>query len=114
MAKAEHNLGYAWLLTGDLVAALQLMDRAKPTLAALSVVSAAVCEQDRAEVLAASGMVTDAGRALRAAATAFGSRGLRHQQAEAEFALSAAAARGPGGRARVARRAASSVRRARQ
>jgi hypothetical protein len=86
-AKARYNVGYARLLTGDLVSALQMMDLAKPTLAALSVTSAAVCEQDRAEVLAASGMVTDAAAALRDAAAAFGSRGLRHQQAEAEFVL---------------------------
>ena len=87
-AKARYNLGYARLLTGDLVSALQMMDLAKPTLAALSVTSAAVCEQDRAEVLAASGMVTDAADgASRRRRLPSGVAGLRHQQAEAEFVL---------------------------
>ena len=35
-AKAEHNLGYAQLLTGDLVGALQAMDDARQVLAPLS------------------------------------------------------------------------------
>lgn len=86
-AKAEHNVGFASLLAGDLVAALQTMDRAKPALSSLSLVYEAVCEQDRAEVLAASGMVSEAEEALRAAAAAFGARGLHQQQAEAEFTL---------------------------
>ena len=37
-AKAEHNLGYARLLTGDLVGALRVMDDARAVLAPLSAV----------------------------------------------------------------------------
>lgn len=86
-ARAQHNLGFTHLLRGDLVAALRLMEQARPVVAPLSVVSKAVCEQDRAEVLVAAGMTTDAARALRAAAAAFGARSLRQQQAEAELVL---------------------------
>jgi tetratricopeptide (TPR) repeat protein len=86
-AKAEYNVGFAQLLAGDLVSALKMMDRAKPTLSSLSLVFEAVCEQDRAEALAASGMVSEAERALRAASSAFGARRLRQQQAEAELTL---------------------------
>lgn len=86
-ARAQHNLGYTCLLRGDLVAALRLMEQARPVVAPLSVVSKAVCEQDRAEALVASGMTTDAATALRAAAAAFGARSLRQQQAEAELVL---------------------------
>ena len=106
LAKAEHNLGFANLLAGNLVESLKLMDRARPTLAALSVVSAAVCEQDRAEVLAASGMVSDAERSLRDAAAAFGARKLRQPQAEAELTLARLLQVDvPAEAARVARRA---------
>ena len=41
-AKAEHNLGFAQLLTGDVVGALQTMDSARDVLAPLSAVSRAV------------------------------------------------------------------------
>ena len=54
-ARALHNLGYARLLTGDLVGALQAMDGARPVLAPLSPVSRAVGDHDRAEVLTAAG-----------------------------------------------------------
>ncbi len=60
IARAEHNLGYARLLTGDLVGALQMMDAAREVLAPLSPVSRAVGEQDRAEVLTAAGRGRDA------------------------------------------------------
>ena len=75
-AKAEHNLGYARLLTGDVVGALQTMESARSVLAPLSVVSRAVGEQDRAEVLTAAGRAGDAITALESAATAYGSRRL--------------------------------------
>ena len=87
-AKAEHNLGYTYMLDGDLTAALTHMDSARATLEGLSGTYRAVCNQDRAEVLVAAGLVTDAEDALRAAAKAYGSRGLRQRQAEAELALS--------------------------
>jgi tetratricopeptide (TPR) repeat protein len=86
-AKAEHNLGYARLLTGDLIAALRLMDSAAQVLAPLSPVSRAVGEQDRAEVLMAAGRPSEAAGALEAAAQAYGSQRLRRFQAECEFVL---------------------------
>jgi tetratricopeptide (TPR) repeat protein len=86
-AKAEHNLGYAKLLTGDLIGALALMESAAEVLAPVSPVSRAVGEQDRAEVLLAAGRPREAVRALRAAADAYGAQRLRRFQAECEFVL---------------------------
>ena len=86
-ARAEHNLGYARLLTGDLVGALQAMDAARAVLAPLSPVSRAVGEQDRAEVLTAAGRSREAIVALENAATAYGDRGLRTYQADCELTL---------------------------
>ncbi len=106
-ARAEHNLGYARLLTGDLVGALQAMDAARPVLAPLSPVSRAVGEQDRAEVLTAAGRAREAVVALENAAAAYGDRGLRTYQAECELTLSRTLLRQDSARARqVARRAA--------
>ncbi len=86
-AKAEHNLGYARLLSGDLVGALSTMEEAAAVLAPISPVSRAVCEQDRAEVLLAAGRPREAARALRAAADAYGVQRLRRFQAECEYVL---------------------------
>jgi tetratricopeptide (TPR) repeat protein len=86
-AKAEHNLGYARLLAGDLVGALSTMEEAAVVLMPISPVSRAVCEQDRAEVLLAAGRPREAARALRAAATAYGAQRLRRFQAECEYVL---------------------------
>ena len=106
-AKAEHNLGYARLLTGDLVGALRMMDEAASVLSVQSVTSRAVGEQDRAEVMTAAGRPREAIRALEAAARAYGSRRLRTFQAECELALAWTLLREDPARARVvARRAA--------
>jgi tetratricopeptide (TPR) repeat protein len=86
-AMDEHNLGYAHLLTGDLVGALREMDRARTILAPLSPVAQATCDQDRAEVLMAAGLAASGRAALDAAARAYGSRRVRRLQAEAELAL---------------------------
>ncbi len=86
-AKAAHNQGYARLLSGDIVDALTLMDDARPDWAELSPAYEAICEQDRAEVLVAAGMVEDAEEALRRAARAFGVRRMRQRQGEAEVVL---------------------------
>jgi tetratricopeptide (TPR) repeat protein len=86
-AKAQHNLGYAQLLAGDLIAALARMESAASILAPLSAVSRATCEQDRAEVLLAAGRTREASEALEAAAAAYGLEGLKRFQAEAEFVL---------------------------
>jgi tetratricopeptide (TPR) repeat protein len=86
-AKAEHNLGYVELLTGDLPAAVRRMDQARPVIYDLSRAAAAICDQDRAEVLVAAGLTEDAVGVLRSAVAALGSRSLRQQQAEAELVL---------------------------
>lgn len=86
-AMAEHNLGYTRFLAGDLPEALQRMDAAKPLLAPLSPVASATCDQDRAEVLMAAGLLDEGRAALADAARAYGDRGLRRRQAEAELAL---------------------------
>ena len=106
-ARAEHNLGYARLLTGDLVGALQAMDAARAVLAPLSPVSRAVGDQDRAEVLTAAGRSREAIVSLENAAAAYGARGLRTFQADCELTLSRTLLREDTSRARqVARRAA--------
>jgi tetratricopeptide (TPR) repeat protein len=86
-AMSEHNLGYTRFLAGDLAQALLDMDSAREVLAPLSPVAEATCDQDRAEVLMAAGLVAEGRRALAGAARAYGSRGLRRRQAEAELAL---------------------------
>jgi tetratricopeptide (TPR) repeat protein len=106
-AKAEHNLGYARLLTGDLVGAIQMIDEAAPVLSPLSPAYRATVEQDRAEVLTAAGRPQEAIRALDTAARAYGSRRLRTFQAECELTLAWTLLREEPARARVvARRAA--------
>ncbi len=105
-AKAAHNLGYARLLSGDIVDALTLMDQARPDWAELSPAYEAICEQDRAEVLVAAGMVEDAEAALRHAARCFGVRRMRQRQGEAEVVLARLLLRDdPVEAARTARRA---------
>ena len=106
-AKVEHNLGYARLLTGDLVGALQMIDAAAPVLSAQSAAYRATVEQDRAEVMTAAGRPREAIRALEAAARAYGTRRLRTFQAECELTLAWTLLREDPARARVvARRAA--------
>jgi tetratricopeptide (TPR) repeat protein len=86
-AMGEHNLGYTQFLAGDLAAALVEMDRARKVLAPLSSVNAAVCDQDRAEVLMAAGLVAEGRAALGAAAVAYGRARLPRRQALAELTL---------------------------
>ena len=106
-AKVEHNLGYARLLAGDIVGALQMMDRASGVLSPLSAAYRATVEQDRAEIMTAAGRPREAIRALEAAARAYGSRRLRTFQAECELTLAWTLLREDPARARiVARRAA--------
>lgn len=105
-AKAEHNLGYAHLLRGELVTALQLMDKAAHELDHLSPFMRAVGQLDKAEVLLASGMTDDAAESLRQAAQAFGSVKVRQSQAEAELVLARLlVGTDPGEAKRVAERA---------
>lgn len=85
--KVEHNIGYAHLLMGDLIAALHWMDRAEATLAPVPLVLQSVIAQDRAEVLLAAGRVRDALSALETAVDACAAQRLSRFQAEAEFVL---------------------------
>lgn len=106
-AKARNNQGYAAMLTGDLIGALRLMDESRPVLATLSPVALATCDADRAEVLLAAGMSTEATDLLDSVARIYGSRRLRQAQAEAELLLAKALVFADGRRAAaVARRAA--------
>jgi tetratricopeptide (TPR) repeat protein len=87
LGKAEHNLGYAQLLLGDLIAALTHMDQAVAAMQPLTDVLRSVLYQDRAEVLLAAGRLAEAVDALETAAAAYGSQRLRRFQAECEFVL---------------------------
>ena len=111
-AKAEHNLGYAQLLSGDLVAAVSTMAGAFPLIAPVSAVLEAICQQDRAEALLAAGQLSEGSQLLAAAARAYGARGLRQRQGEAELALARRTQLlDPAGANASARRAASRFRR---
>lgn len=87
-AEAQHNLGYVALLAGDLVTALALMTKSRPTLAATSDLAAAISDLDRAEVLRDAGLTTEAEELLRRVATLFGAQRMRQARAEAELHLS--------------------------
>uniref|UniRef100_UPI000AFB5E4B tetratricopeptide repeat protein n=1 Tax=Nocardioides jensenii TaxID=1843 RepID=UPI000AFB5E4B len=86
-AKAAHNLGYIQLLAGELAAALRSMNAAYEVLAPEGPVVRATCEQDRAEVLLAAGLVTEGRSALVEAAKAYSSRRLHQRRGDAMLAL---------------------------
>lgn len=86
-AKAEHNRAYALFLSGDLVGALALMESSYDLQAAAGPLVKAVCDADRAEVLMAAGLTRQGGEMLRQAAEAYGSKGQRQRQGEAELVL---------------------------
>ncbi|MET3962981.1 tetratricopeptide (TPR) repeat protein [Marmoricola sp. OAE513] len=86
-AKALFNVGYTHLLRNDLVAAIRGMDAAADTLSKVSRVNAAIVQQDRAEVLLASGRTHEAAAALEEAAAAYGREKLPRFQAECELIL---------------------------
>lgn len=83
-AQARHNAGYAALQDGDLLTALAAMDAARPALADLSPVAAAVCDQDRAETLLAAGQSREAADLILGAAQVFAQARLRQHQGECE------------------------------
>ncbi|MFE1666107.1 CHAT domain-containing protein [Microbacterium sp. P02] len=85
-AHARHNLGYFALLAGDIVAALQDMQAARPVTAATPV-GAAIGDVDRAEVLRDAGLSTEAERILERTASLFGTLRMPQSRAEAEFNL---------------------------
>ncbi|WP_309104521.1 CHAT domain-containing protein [Microbacterium sp.] len=87
LAEARHNLGYVALLGGDLVSALALMTQARPVLAQISHVAAAISDLDRAEVLRDAGLDTEAEALLAEVAARFGAHRMRQARAEAEFHL---------------------------
>jgi len=86
-AMAVHNRGYAALLAGELVPALEKMGEAQAVLSAASAVNAAICDRDRAEVLRDAGLTRDAERTLERAIRVFGAHRMRQARAEAEFHL---------------------------
>jgi tetratricopeptide (TPR) repeat protein len=86
-AMAEHNLGCADMLRGDLVSALRHMDAVRPVLLPLSPVGSAITNQDRAEVLMAAGMTRTALGVLDDAARTFGQHRMPHRRGEAELII---------------------------
>ncbi len=107
-AMAEHNLGYADLLRGDLVSALSHMDAVRPTLLPLSPVGVAICNQDRAEVLMAAGLTRRGLAVLQESARTFGQHRLTQRAGEAELTMARASLGSDSQRALAAARAARS------
>ncbi|WP_406029506.1 CHAT domain-containing protein [Nocardioides sp. NBC_00163] len=105
-AQADHNRAYALFLSGDLVGALALMESSYEVQASAGPLIKAVCDADRAEVLMAAGLTRQGGEMLRQAAEAYGSKGQRQRQGEAELVLAShLVATDPGEAERVARSA---------
>lgn len=94
-AKALHNLGYVDYVAGDLPGALATFDRVEARYQQLLPGNLAVLSLDRARVLLAAGLVTEADRELADAVPALH---LRSQQDEAEAILARAEAALLGGR----------------
>jgi tetratricopeptide (TPR) repeat protein len=107
-AMAEHNLGYAGFLQGDLVSALDHMDGVRPLLLPQSPVVVAICNQDRAEVLMAAGLTRRGLAALDESARTFGTNHLAQRRAEAELTIARASLGSDPARALIAARAARS------
>ncbi len=105
-AMAEHNLGYADLLQGDLVSALRHMDSVRPTLLPQGQVVVAICNQDRAEVLMAAGLTRQGVSALDEAARTLGQHRMPQRRGEAELTIARASLASDPARALVAARAA--------
>ena len=86
-AMAVHNAGYVALLEGNLVAAIESMSEARPVMERASVVNAAICDLDRAEVLRDAGLSSEAENALERVARVFGAHRMLQARAEAELNL---------------------------
>jgi hypothetical protein len=107
-AMAEHNLGCADLLRGDLVSALSHMDAVRPVLLPLSPVGVAISNADRAEALMAAGMVRSAMAVLDESARTFAAYRVPQRRGEAELTIARAALASDPRRALVAARSARS------
>jgi tetratricopeptide (TPR) repeat protein len=105
-AMAEHDLGCADLLRGDLVSALAHMDAVRPILLPLSPVGVAITNQDRAEALMAAGLTRSGLAALDEVARTFGQNHLPQRRAEAELTIARASLGSDPERALTAARAA--------
>ncbi len=86
-ASAEHNSGYVHLLQGDLVGALEMMERAEAGLTSAGLQVRTIGIQDRAEVLLSAGMTRDAVELLEQAVTNFTKLRLPRMRAECEVML---------------------------
>lgn len=86
-AMAVHNAGYASLLAGDLVDALNRMSMARGVMERASAVNGAICDLDRAEVLRDAGLTTEAESALERVARVFGAHRMPQARGEAEVHL---------------------------
>lgn len=107
-AMAEHNVGYADLLQGDLVSALAHMDAVRPVLLPQGPVVVALCNQDRAEVLMAAGLTRSGLAVLDEVARTLGNNRLHQRRGEAELAIARASLGSDPDRALRAARAARS------
>jgi tetratricopeptide (TPR) repeat protein len=104
--KAQHNLGYAAFVQGDLVSALRDMEEAGHNIPASSPVLRAISQQDRAEVLMAAGLTRQGLSALDEVARTLGQHRLEQRRGEAELTIARAALARDPERALVAARAA--------
>jgi tetratricopeptide (TPR) repeat protein len=90
-AKARHNLGYLDFLAGDLPAALQAYSTVAVEYAELAPGMLPVLSLDRARVLLAAGLFTDADRELQQVVRQLGGQRLSQDLAEAHLARADAA-----------------------
>lgn len=86
-SQAEHNHGYVSMLEGDLVRALQTMERVRAPLDSESELWAATNELDRAQALSDAGLVTEAETSLANVARVFAKLSAVREQADAEYLL---------------------------
>jgi hypothetical protein len=107
-AMAEHNLGLADLLAGDVVSALSHLEAVRPVLLPLSPVGVAISNSDRAEVLMAAGMTRRALADLDEAARTFGHHHMQQRRGQAELTIAQASLASDPARALAAARAARS------
>jgi tetratricopeptide (TPR) repeat protein len=105
-AMAEHDLGCADLLRGDLVSALAHMDAVRPILIPLSPIGVAITNKDRAEALMAAGMTRSGLAALDEVARTFGNHRLHQRRGETELTVARACLLADPHRALLAARAA--------